>query len=191
MVSTGNNLMKWGILISVIHIYVVGFEIIPAFVGYFLIMRGMYSIYEESKLDYMQKLKGESTRLFIFSCIYWITGIFFGYSCVPQKMILIIFYLFDVLFFGNFLNKMVKYYKEKMRLAEADRLRKNRMSFIKAYLILIVFFAATMIVNLLNFLHIGSTDFLDFLFGALQYIFVSLMLILKLWLSMLVQKFTI
>jgi hypothetical protein len=86
---------------------------------------------------------------------------------------------------------MVKYYKEKMRLAEADRLRKNRMTFIKAYLILIVFFAATMIVNLLNFLHIGSTSFLDFLFSALQYIFVSLMLILKLWLSMLVQKFTI
>lgn len=192
MISTGNNMMKWGVLISVIHIYLFNsFEILPAFIGYFLIMKGMYSIYEETGLEYLQTLKSESTRLFILSCIYWIAGIFFGYSLVPQKLILIIFYLFDVLFFGNLLNKMVKYYKEKMRLAEADKLRKFRMTFIKAYLALIIFFAVTMLPNLLLFLHIGSGGFIELLSSILQYIFVSLMLILKLWLSMLIQKYGI
>lgn len=192
MISNGYNLIKWGILVSVIHVYILGsFEVLPAFVGYFMIMRGIYSICDETKLDYMVSLKGESTRLLIFSLIYWIFGIFFGYQMAISKLILIAFYLFDVLFFGNLLNKTVKYLKESMQLTEADKLRANRMSFVKAYMALIVFFAITMIPALLSFLNIGSDATLDFVSTVLQYIFISLMLVLKLWLSMLIQKYSI
>lgn len=192
MISNGYNMIKWGILISVIHVYILGsFEVIPAFIGYFLIMRGMNIICDETKLDYMQGLKPESTRLFIFSCIYWIAGAFLGYQLVLGKLILIIFYLFDVLFFGNLLNKTVKFLKEKMRLDEADRLRKNRMAFVKAYMALIIFYCITMLPNLMAFLNIGSDTVIDMLATILQYIFISLMLLLKLWLSAMIQKYSI
>lgn len=185
-------MIKWGILISVIHVYILGsFEVIPAFIGYFLIMRGMNMICDETKLDYMQGLKTESTRLFIFSCIYWIAGAFLGYQLALGKLILVIFYLFDVLFFGNLLNKTVKYLKEKMRLDEADRLRKNRMAFVKAYMALIIFYCITMLPNLMSFLNIGSDALIDMLSTILQYIFISLMLLLKLWLSTMIQKYSI
>lgn len=192
MISNGYNMIKWGILISVLHIYLFGsFEVLPAFVGYFLIMGGMNTICDETKLDYMKSLKMESTRLFLFSCIYWIVGIFLGYQLVLGKLIMVIFYLFDVLFFGNLLNKTVKYLKENMRLDEADRLRKNRMTFVKAYMGLIIFYCITMLPNLMTFLHIGSGTVINMLSTLLQYIFISLMLLLKLWLSMMIQKYSI
>lgn len=184
--------MKWGILLSVIHIPVNGmFEILPAFVGYFLIMRGMYSISQETKLEYMEPLKAESTRLFIFSIVYWVTAIIFGYFSALNKLIMVVFYLFDVLFFGNFLNKMVKYFKEKMKLDEADKLRKFRMTFVKSYMALIVFFLVTLIPTVLQYVGIGSEDFLGALADILYYVFISLMMLLKLWLSMIVQKYSI
>ena len=192
MISNGYNMIKWGILISVLHIYLFGsFEVLPAFVGYFLIMGGMNTICDETKLDYMKSLKMESTRLFLFSCIYWIVGIFLGYQLVLGKLIMVIFYLFDVLFFGNLLNKTVKYLKENMRLDEADRLRKNRMTFVKAYMGLIIFYCITMLPNLMTFLHIGSGTVINMLSTLLQYIFISLMLLLKLWLSTMIQKYSI
>ena len=128
---------------------------------------------------------------FLFSCIYWIVGIFLGYQLVLGKLIMVIFYLFDVLFFGNLLNKTVKYLKENMRLDEADRLRKNRMTFVKAYMGLIIFYCITMLPNLMTFLHIGSGTVINMLSTLLQYIFISLMLLLKLWLSMMIQKYSI
>lgn len=192
MISNGYNMIKWGILISIIHIYLFGtFEIIPAFIGYFLIMRGVHMICDETGLDYMQSLKKESVRLFIFSCAYWIAGLFLGYQLALEKMILVLFYLFDVLFFGNLLNKTIKYLKEKMRLDEADKLRKNRMTFVKAYMGLIIFYCVTMVPNLLHFLNIGSDSLINMLATILQYIFISLMLVIKLLLSAIIQKYSI
>lgn len=192
MISNGYNMIKWGILISVIHIYLFGsFEILPAFIGYFMIMQGVRTICDETQLEYMKTLKSESIRLFIFSCIYWIAGVFFGYGLVLGKLIVLIFYLFDVLFFGNLLNRTVKYLKENMRLEEADRLRKNRMTFVKAYLALIIFFFATMIPNMMQFFDIGTIAMTDLLNSILQYLFISLMLFLKLWLSSIIQKYSI
>ncbi len=194
--ASSNQLMKWGILLSVAHIYLnlmdlVTLEMLPAFIGYFLIMRGMYGLSDDINEEYMHPLKGESTKLFIFSIVYWVAILLFGASSALGKMFLILFYLFDVKFFGNLLNKLVKYQKEKMRLADADRLRKNRMSFIKAYLALIVFLLITLIPNALNTLGIGSAGTIRFLNNTLQYIFISLMLLLKLWLSMIIQKFEV
>ncbi len=192
MVSTGNNLMKWGILLSMIHIPLLSrFEILPAFVGYFFIMRGVNEICQQSGCDYMQPLKKESIRLFIGSVVYWVVALIFGYFSALNKLVMTVFFLMDILFFGNFLNKTVKYLKEKMRLDEADRLRKIRMSYLKAYLALIVFFMITIIPNGLNYLGIGSTDFLSTVADMLYYIFISLMLLLKLWLSIVVQKYSI
>ena len=195
MISTGYNQIKWGILISIIHIYIStelgGFEIVPAFIGYFLIMRGTSSICSETNLEYMNSLKAESLRLFILSCVYWITGIFLGYGLAIQKLILIVFYLFDVLFFGNLLNKTVKYLKESMRLDDADKLRKNRMTFIKCYLALIIFSVIAMIPNAMGFFDIGKVAFRNLLSSGLSYLSISFMLILKLWLSMVIQKYSI
>lgn len=195
MISTGYNQIKWGILISIIHIYIStelgGFEIVPAFIGYFLIMRGTSGICSETNLEYMNSLKAESLRLFILSCVYWITGIFLGYGLAIQKLILIVFYLFDVLFFGNLLNKTVKYLKESMRLDDADKLRKNRMTFIKCYLALIIFSVIAMIPNAMGFFDIGKVAFRNLLSSGLSYLSISFMLILKLWLSMVIQKYSI
>lgn len=139
----------------------------------------------------MNSLKAESLRLFILSCVYWITGIFLGYGLAIQKLILIVFYLFDVLFFGNLLNKTVKYLKESMRLDDADKLRKNRMTFIKCYLALIIFSVIAMIPNAMGFFDIGKVAFRNLLSSGLSYLSISFMLILKLWLSMVIQKYSI
>ena len=154
-------------------------------------MRGTSAICSETNLEYMNSLKAESLRLFILSCVYWITGIFLGYGLAIQKLILIVFYLFDVLFFGNLLNKTVKYLKESMRLDEADKLRKNRMTFIKCYLALIIFSVIAMIPNAMGFFDIGKVAFRNLLSSGLSYLSISFMLILKLWLSMVIQKYSI
>mgnify|MGYP000814354252 CR=1 FL=1 len=61
MISTGYNQIKWGILISIIHIYIStelgGFEIVPAFIGYFLIMRGTSAICSETNLEQLKSRK--------------------------------------------------------------------------------------------------------------------------------------
>ena len=154
-------------------------------------MRGTSAICSETNLEYMNSLKAESLRLFILSCVYWITGIFLGYGLAIQKLILIVFYLFDVLFFGNLLNKTVKYLKESMRLDDADKLRKNRMTFIKCYLALIIFSVIAMIPNAMGFFDIGKVAFRNLLSSGLSYLSISFMLILKLWLSMVIQKYSI
>ena len=88
MISTGYNQIKWGILISIIHIYIStelgGFEIVPAFIGYFLIMRGTSAICSETNLEYMNSLKAESLRLFICPVF---TGlpVFFSDTGLPSR----------------------------------------------------------------------------------------------------------
>lgn len=189
MTSQGQSTIRWGILLSMLHIYLQQFEVIPAFIGYFLIMKGTYELCNEVKLDYMDCLKGESTRLFVCSVIYWITGLFFGYGMAIQKLILIVFYLFDILFWGNYFNKIIKYYKERLRMDEADQLRKRRMKIVKIYFALIIFLIITLLPNLLNFLSIGGPEFIDLLASILQYIFLYFMVVMRLLLSILVQTY--
>ena len=78
-----------------------------------------------------------------------------------------------------------------MRLDEADKLRKNRMTFVKAYMGLIIFYCVTMVPNLLHFLNIVSDSLINILATILQYIFISLMLVIKLLLSAIIQKYSI
>ena len=78
-----------------------------------------------------------------------------------------------------------------MRLDEADKLRKNRMTFIKCYLALIIFSVIAMIPNAMGFFDIGKVAFRNLLSSGLSYLSISFMLILKLWLSMVIQKYSI
>ena len=74
---------------------------------------------------------------------------------------------------------------------EADKLRGFRMSFVKAYMALIVFFMITIVPTALLALGIGSKGVLQTIADILYYIFISLMVLLKLWLSIIVQKYSI
>lgn len=177
MVSSGYKKIIWGILISGLHINIdiskFAVQIIPSIAGYIVLYMGIKELYEQAGLDYMEKLKKDALRLVILSGLFWIYGFLFGYSMVLSKGIAICFYLVELLLYGDLLNKSVKYYKETDREKAADRLRKSRMSFIKAFLALLVLHLIAMIPQVAIYL---------------EYPCLTLMFMAKIWLTLMIQK---
>ncbi len=185
MISSGYKKVLWGVLISGLHINLDGnlfisgflgqFQILPSFIGYFIIYLGVKELFEECKLEYMEKLKKDAMRLLIASCGLWIFGLFLPYTLEITKGVMVLFYLIELLFYGDFLNKTIKYYKENDMERYADKLRKNRMTFIKAFMALIVLHLVGMIPAIAMYI---------------EFTCISLMFVLKLWFTMLIQKLT-
>lgn len=177
MVSSGYKKIVWGILISGLHINIdIGLfavQIIPSFIGYIILYLGIKELNEQAGLEYMGKLKKDALRLFILSVCLWIFGFFFGYSGIIPKGIGVCFYLVELLLYGDLLNKSVKYYKETGREKYADTLRKNRMSFIKAFMALLVLHLISMIPK------VGP---------YFEYACLTLMFMAKIWLTLMIQK---
>lgn len=179
MVGNGYKKIVWGILISGLHINIdimggrFSMQIIPAVIGYIILYLGIRELNEDAGLEYMQKLKNDAMRLVILSAALWLYGFLFGYISAVSKGISICFYLVELLLYGDLLNKSVKYYKETGREKEADRLRKNRMSFIKAFMALLALHLAGMIPAVAPYV---------------EYACLTLMFMAKVWLTIMIQK---
>ncbi len=183
MISSGYKKVLWGVLISGLHInldgdlfipdYLGQFQILPSFIGYFIIFLGVKELFEECKLEYMEKLKKDAMRLIIASCALWIFGLFLPYYLEITKGLMALFYLLELLFYGDFLNKTIKYYKENNMEKYADKLRKSRMSFIKAFMALIILHLVGMIPVIAPYI---------------EYATISLMFVIKIWFTLLIQK---
>lgn len=177
MIGSGYKKIIWGILLSGFHINIdigiFAFQILPSTIGYIILYLGVKELNEKAGLEYMGKLKNDAMRLVILSAALWIYGLFFGYTLAVSKGIAICFYLVELLFYGDLLNKTVKYYKENGRENEADRLRKNRMNFIKAFMALLALHLVGMIPAAAFFV---------------EYACLTLMFMAKVWLTVMIQK---
>lgn len=177
MIGSGYKKIFWGILISGLHINIdIGIfavQILPAFIGYFIIFQGVKELHEVCGLEYMEKLKKDALRLTLLSVGCFVYGLIFGYNLAISKGIMVLFYLIELLFYGDLLNKTVKYYKENNKEKEADKLRTNRMKFIKAFLALLVLHLVSMIPQVAMFT---------------EYACLTLMFMAKIWLTMMINK---
>lgn len=178
MISEGYKKIFWGILLSGFHmdnimIGIFTVQIIPAFIGYYLIYLGVKELCEVCGLEYMEKLKKDGLRLTIFSIGTFVYGLIFGYGLAISKAIMVLFYLIELLFYGDLLNKTVKYFKENNREKEADKLRGNRMKFIKAFMALIALHLVNMIPQVAPFT---------------EYACLTLMFMAKIWLTLMINK---
>lgn len=177
MVGSGYKKIVWGILLSGLHINIdVGIfalQILPSTIGYIVLYLGIKELYEQAGLEYMEKLKKDALRLVILSAVLWIYGFLFGYNLAISKGICICFYLVELLLYGDLLNKSIKYYKETGRESAADRLRKNRMNFIKAFMALLALHLVAMIPQVAMYL---------------EYACLTLMFMSKVWLTIMIQK---
>ena len=186
MVGSGYKKLMWGILISALHINIgtaIGvIQILPSTVGFYIMYLGAKELYEGAELDYMQKVKKDAMTMVMISAAYWAYGFLFDYTGVVGKGLGICTYIMELLLYGDMLNMTVKYYKENGRTREADLMRKKRMTFIKCFMALLV----VHLINMIPFSAINENLFLITTF--LGYTCDTLMAMMKIWLSLIIQK---
>lgn len=188
MISSGYKKIKWGVLLSGLHIIIpigIGYiQMIPAVFGYLVLFAGISELVDKCKLDYMEKIKKDTIRLIIFSIFTWVFGFLFSYDIALTKAIMALFYLFELLLYSDILNKTVKYYKENDMLHEADQLRKNRMKFIKLFLGIV----------LLQIIYMIPTDIASKVSGlilpVIEVAVTTLMIVMKVWFTIFIQRLT-
>lgn len=187
MTSSAYKKVMWGILLSGCHL-IIGtkyqFQILPAFIGYLLVWLGLREINAEGGKPYYEKV--ETTALFVLavSGAGWIAGIFFGYYTLLSEVCMMAFYLLEWLLYADLLNKSVKLLKEQNRIREADTMRKNRMRVLKLFLGVIVLYGVEIVFQVLADMDIFKTN----VTLLLPYAVLSLMLAVKLWISIFLQN---
>ncbi len=175
MLNNGYKMIMWGILISGLHININGFQILPAFIGYLIIILGINKLCESGAGKYFEKIKKTATLVFVLSVASWIVGSFLGYEYVLMKMLMILFYLLELVLYADILNMSVKILKDTNRTTEADKMRNNRMLMIKVFLGVIILHGVAVIPQLS---------------GYLAYACQTLMVLAKIIASMYVQNMT-
>lgn len=192
MINSGYKKIVWGVLISGLHINIgiglFALQIVPQIIGFYILYTGIKELHNDAGLEYMDKLEKDAFRLMILSGALWIYGFIFGYTGAVSRGITICFELVELMLYGDLLNKTVKYYKENQMEKEADKLRKNRMNFIKAFIALLVLQLAGMVVTVLVALDVA--DALSLVIEFIDYTSLTLMFMVKIWLTMMIQKLT-
>lgn len=179
MSSTGNGYKKimWGVLLSAVHAEIpIGMfcvQIIPMFLGFGLVMIGCMELRDQCGLDFMDKAVKSSMTTAGVAFATWIVGMFFSYQLAITQALVVLVYVFAIATYGDILNKTIRLYKLEGMEREADRLRKDRMTFIKIYL-------AGVAVCL-----IGMIPQLSFI---RQYVTTGVMFAINLWLSLIIQN---
>lgn len=179
MKSTGSGYKKimWGVLLSALHAEIpIGMfciQIIPMFLGFGLVMVGCMELRDQCGLDFMEKSVKNSMVTTGVAVGAWIVGMFFSYQLAITQALVVLVYVFAIATYGDVLNKTIRLYKLEGMEREADKLRKDRMTFIKIYL-------AGMAVCLL-----GMIPQLSFI---RQYVTTGVMCVVNLWLSMIIQN---
>ncbi len=167
------KLIMWGILLTAAHITIISYQVVPAFVGHIMMYVGIKRLYEEVGIEYFADSLKSVKTLLVLSIIHWIWRAVIGLNTVILTgCIEVLVLVMELSLLGEFLNKTVKLLKENERVKQADKLRSNRMLFIKFYL-------GVLVVYLL-----GLIPALDVLGG---YPALTLMLSLKIFLSLMVQ----
>jgi hypothetical protein len=188
MISNSYKKIMWGVLISGFHINVsIGIgvlQLIPAFIGYFILYQGITELINNAGFSYMEKVKKDTRLLIIFSIVLWCIGFLFGYMGVIVKGLMVLFYLFEILIYGDILSKTAKYYKENNRIEEETLLRKKRIKFLKFYLFVIALHIVYMLPE-----GIGG-NFTKIFIPVIEYLCITFMVIAKIWFSMIVQRLT-
>ena len=136
------KLIMWGTLLTAAHINIISYQIIPSFIGHIMIMIGLGKLCNEAGMEYFKDAHKTSKMLVVISVIHWVWRALFG----PITMLLtgcfeIMVFVIELSLFGEFLNKTVKFLKENDRIKQADKMRNNRMLFIKFYIGVLVEFA--------------------------------------------------
>lgn len=112
-----------------------------------------------------------------------------GMDVYPQtltQILLIIVMLEDALLHGGIASRTARIYRDMGRIAEADRLKKNRMTYVKANLAVIV--VRCVYVGGTVLFQVKGISGLYLILMFLNYAVLSGFLILKIWFSMFVYK---
>lgn len=182
-ISKGYNLIKWGILLSALHINLnlkwFGMQIIPAFIGFILIAVAINKMYKAGGERYFSKLKGETVLLVVLSVIQFIVGLLFGYAdvvgieTIMSPAFLLLVYMYELVVYSDLLNMTVRLYKDNNEIRSADKLRKDRRLFVKLGMVLAIVYGLAMIPHISQFVN---------------YSCVTLTLVMKIWLSLILQN---
>lgn len=177
IISKGYKFIKWGVLISALHINihlkVGGIQIIPSFIGFVIIAAGINMMNKKGGERYFAKLVKSSVTLFVVSVLQWIWGFLFTYTSVLSRAIIVAVFLIELLMYADLLNMTVRLYKDNNEIKAADKLRNDRILIIKAGMGLAVIFSLSIVPKLSM---------------LLDYTCVTLMLVFKLWLSLILQN---
>ncbi len=173
MSSTGNAYRKitYGILLSACHIVLNNrFEILPAFIGYFMLFLGVGELCRLGASAYYEKEKRTSTIVLVLSGVGFVAGIFLGYSSYLSQLCYVVFFLLELLFYADLLSDTRKVFKEYNMIREADKLKSDRK------------------MVLLLGMALGIVRLLAILFSVLGYVFHLGMIFYKIMLSLHMQK---
>ncbi len=172
--SESYKMIMWGVLLTAAHITIVSYEILPAFLGHILIFLGIKKLYQDVKIEYFGKAYKSAKIVLAVSIVYWIWKALIGLNTeLLTGCIELLVLILEIDLYGEFLNKTVKLLKENDKIKLADKLRKQRMTFIKFYLGVILIFAAAL-VPAFKILSVYATP--------------MIMLAVKIFLSLLVQN---
>lgn len=182
-ISKGYNLIKWGILISALHINLnlkwCGMQIIPSFIGFILVAVAFNRMYKAGGERYYLKLKSQGLLLVGFAVLQFIVGILFGYADVTgietimSPTFLLLVYMYELVVYSDLLNMTIRLYKDNNEIKSADKLRKDRKLFVKLGLVLAVIYGLAMVPHISQFVN---------------YSCVTLSLVMKIWLSLMLQN---
>lgn len=175
--KSGYTKIMWGILLSSVHIDIfIGIfcvQLIPMFLGLGFVMVGCLELRDRSGIDFFDKSTKDSMIATGIALATWLVGFIFSYKLLITKALMLLVYVMALSVYGELLNKTVRLYKLEGMIKEADRLRSDRMTFIKIYIAGLAIYVAGLIPGL---------EFIG------QYVSNSVMFIINLWLSMIVQN---
>lgn len=145
-IAANYKMIMWGTLLTVAHININGFQLIPAFIGHIMIMIGLGKLCNEVGIEYLKDAYKTAKILVVLSVVHWLWRAVFGLITIMLTgCIEILVFVIELSLFGDFLNKTVKLLKENDKVKQADKMRNNRMTFIKFYIGVVIVFALALI----------------------------------------------
>lgn len=170
MTENAYRKIVWGILLSGLNMNINNIQILPSFIGYALIAYGIWELVQISKQEYYQKELKTIVAIIALSVIGFIGGILIGYEMLLPQLCQVCFILIEIIFYADFLRETAHVLRDCNRIREADKLKKYRITCIKAGLVISIVRLVTAFIPLIG------------------YLCQSLLLVWKIWLSIYVQN---
>ncbi|MCD8119152.1 MAG: hypothetical protein LUE29_06700 [Lachnospiraceae bacterium] len=194
MTSQAYHRIMWGVLLTGCLIPAGNFQIIPMLIGYIIIAWQLRHINNDLGGEpYFKKQFLDTMNCVAFSVVTLVVGLLFGYSQVITQMLFVIVMLEDVMAFGGILGRSVRILNDCDNVKAADKMRKNRMTYIKADLV-VIFLRITQVVLIFVLNYVVGNDkgsystAMDIAITAINYICLTVFLMLKIWYSMFMYK---
>lgn len=194
MTSQAYHRIMWGVLLTGCLIPVGNFQIVPMLIGYIIIAWQLRHINNDLGGEpYFKKQFLDTMNAVAFSIVTLVVGALFGYSQIVTHLLFVIVMLEDVQALGGILGRSVRILKDSDNIKAADKMRKNRMTYIKADLA-VIFLRITEVVLVFLLNYVVGTDkgsysvAMDIAITAINYICLMVFLMLKIWYSMFMYK---